>query len=74
MEENKLYSGGQKQHIKELKLERTQKIKEIKETDDTIISSKDKKSLIRRIKLKFKKFLEQTNDSLYLTNIKNEIQ
>ena len=65
MEKNKLHSGGKKDYKKELLRKMEEELKQVNELE---INREGKKTLIEKIKLKFKEMLNQSDDSLFLSN------
>jgi len=58
-----LHSEGQKDYIKELKIQRDNEIKEVRNSQE---SDSNKVSLIQRIRLKFIKLIKDSDESLFI--------
>jgi len=58
-----LYSEGQKDYIKELKIQRDKEIKEVRNSQE---SDSNKVSLIKKIILKFFKLIKDSDESLFI--------
>jgi len=58
-----LHSEGQKDYIKELKIQRDNEIKEVRNSQE---SDSNKVSLIKKIILKFFKLIKDSDESLFI--------
>ena len=61
-----LHSEGQKDYIKELKIQRDKEIKEVRNSQE---SDSNKVSLIKKIILKFFKLIKDSDESLFIRKV-----
>ena len=59
-----LHSEGKKDYIKELKRQRDKEIEEVRNNKE---SDSKKVSLVQKIRLKFTKLIEDSNESLFIS-------